>query len=89
MPEPADIPERRVKNLWASVIAVAGLIIGVILIIRGDPAAAAPPVSHTEPLRGIVVIAVGFAVAAIFYVLNNRHHIKKKSDAQETHEFDT
>ena len=88
MPDPSDLPERRIKNLWASLIAVAGLIIGIILIVRDNPAADAPGTSHSEPLRGILVIIISFAIAALFYVLNNRHHLKEKAKKDESHEFD-
>jgi hypothetical protein len=89
MPDPSDLPERRIKNVWASAIAVAGLIIGIILIVRGNPSADAPQVSRSEPLRGILVIVISFVIAAIVYALNNRHHIKAKSDHDESKEFDS
>jgi drug/metabolite transporter (DMT)-like permease len=88
MSKSTDMPERRVKNLWAVAIAVAGLIVGIILIVRGDPSADVPQPPHTEPLRGILVILVGLVIAALFYVLNNRHHIDAKSEDKEAQEFD-
>jgi hypothetical protein len=83
-----DLPERRVKNLWVAAIVVAGLIIGIILIIRGDPDEGnVSGVSHTEPWRGLLIIAAAFVIAGVLYALNNRHHVKAKADDQETEEF--
>jgi hypothetical protein len=70
-----DLPERRVKNYWAALIAAGGIIIGIILITRYDA------------IGGVGVIAIGFIIASVFWVLNNRWHIHEKSEDKEPAEF--
>jgi drug/metabolite transporter (DMT)-like permease len=88
MSDASDLPPRRIKNYWAAVIATAGLVIGIVLIVRGNPTGDAPEPSHAEPLRGILIIIISFAIAAVFYAVNNRHHIQEKAEHKEPQEFD-
>lgn len=76
MADPEDLPERRIKNYWAALIAAGGVLIGIILIVKYDA------------LGGIAVMVVGFAIAGVFWMLNNRWHIHKKSEDEEPAEFD-